>query len=252
MAAARSGDRDRRQRDRARDAAGRADASGRLVLFPSRYLDQKVTIIGQFGGRNLLGDLPDAPGNSRYDFVLRSADAAIWVSNLRPRGRDFELALDARIDTGRWVAGQRRRASRAAASSGWTRPARRSRSRSRRPRPPTDARRSACRPRRRPKWSSARRRPTKPTSRCRPTSGFSSRATSTRRRSGTASACATRDDARADGPCPPTEFTTQYLPANRVLEIRFAQPLEPFRTVADRARRGHPGHATSSRSSPGR
>jgi hypothetical protein len=34
---------------------------------------------------------------------VRSADAAIWVTNLRPRGKDFELALDARIDTGRWV-----------------------------------------------------------------------------------------------------------------------------------------------------
>jgi len=74
-----------------------------VVLHPSRYLDQRVTLVGQFGGRNLLGDLPDAPGQSRWDFVLRSADAAVWVTNLRPRGRDFELALDARIDTGRWV-----------------------------------------------------------------------------------------------------------------------------------------------------
>jgi hypothetical protein len=74
-----------------------------IVLFPSRYVDQKVTLVGQFGGRNLLGDLPDAPGQSRYDFVLRSADAAIWVTNLRPRGKDFELAVDARIDTGRWL-----------------------------------------------------------------------------------------------------------------------------------------------------
>src|SRR4029079_16904633 len=74
-----------------------------IVLYPSRYLDQRVTVTGQFGGRKLLGDLPDAPGLSRYDFVLRSADAAIWVTNLRPRGKDFELALDARIDTGRWL-----------------------------------------------------------------------------------------------------------------------------------------------------
>jgi hypothetical protein len=78
-----------------------------LVLEPTRYLDQKVTISGQFGGRNLLGDLPDAPGKSRYDFVLRSADAAIWVINMRPKGKDqgkdFELSVDARIDTGRWL-----------------------------------------------------------------------------------------------------------------------------------------------------
>ena len=74
-----------------------------MVLYPSRYLEQKVTVVGQFAGRNLLGDLPDAPGRSRYDFVLRSVDAAIWVTNIQPRGRDFDLALDARIDTGRWL-----------------------------------------------------------------------------------------------------------------------------------------------------
>ncbi len=74
-----------------------------VVLFPSRYLDQTITLTGQFAGRNLLGDLPDAPAVSRWDFVLRSGDAAIWVTNLRPRGKDFELVLDARIDTGRWL-----------------------------------------------------------------------------------------------------------------------------------------------------
>jgi hypothetical protein len=80
-----------------------------IVLNPSRYLDQKVAITGQFSGRNLLGEMPDAPGKSRYDFVLRSTDAAIWVANMRPRlkdtnGKDLELGLDARIDTGRWLA----------------------------------------------------------------------------------------------------------------------------------------------------
>jgi hypothetical protein len=78
-----------------------------IVLNPSRYLDQKVTVSGQFAGRNLLGDLPDAPGKSRYDFVLRSSDAALWVINMRPRakdqGRDVELSLDARLDTHRWL-----------------------------------------------------------------------------------------------------------------------------------------------------
>jgi len=79
-----------------------------IVLNPDRYAEQKVTISGQFSGRNLLGDLPDAPGKSRYDFVLRSTDAAIWITQMRPRlkdasGKDVELGLDARIDTGRWL-----------------------------------------------------------------------------------------------------------------------------------------------------
>jgi hypothetical protein len=79
-----------------------------IVLNPSRYVDQKVAVTGQFSGRNLLGDLPDAPARSRYDFVLRSADAAIWVANMRPRlrdanGKEFELALDSRLDSSRWL-----------------------------------------------------------------------------------------------------------------------------------------------------
>src|SRR5258708_11375812 len=79
-----------------------------IVLNPDRYIDQKVTITGQFSGRNLLGDMPDAPAKSRYAFVLRSTDAALWVINMRPKlrdanGKEFELGLDARIDTGRWL-----------------------------------------------------------------------------------------------------------------------------------------------------
>ncbi len=74
-----------------------------IVLFPARYVDQKVTITGQFGGRNLFGDLPDAPGKSRYDFVLRSADTAVWVSGAQPKGRGFNFSLDSRLDSGRWL-----------------------------------------------------------------------------------------------------------------------------------------------------
>jgi hypothetical protein len=79
-----------------------------VVLDASRYVDRKVTITGQYYGRNLTGDLPDSPGQSRYDFVLRAADASVWVTGVRPRGRDragrnFELALDARLDTGKWL-----------------------------------------------------------------------------------------------------------------------------------------------------
>ena len=74
-----------------------------IVLHPSRYLNQKVTISGQYAGRNLLGDIPDAPARSRWDFVIRSADAAIWVSGARPKGKGFDFALDSRLDSGRWL-----------------------------------------------------------------------------------------------------------------------------------------------------
>jgi hypothetical protein len=74
-----------------------------IALHPSRYVDQKVTVTGQFGARNLFGDLPDSPGKNRYDFVLRSADAAIWVSGAQPKGKGFNFSLDSRIDSGRWL-----------------------------------------------------------------------------------------------------------------------------------------------------
>jgi hypothetical protein len=74
-----------------------------LTLFPTRFVDQKVTILGQFGGRNLFGDLPDAPGKSRYDFVLRSADSAIWITGAQAKGKGFNFSLDSRLDSGRWL-----------------------------------------------------------------------------------------------------------------------------------------------------
>jgi len=74
-----------------------------LALEPWRYDGQKVTITGNFRGRNLFGDLPGAPGTSRYDFVLRAADGAIWVTGLRPRGRGFDLDIDRRLDTDQWL-----------------------------------------------------------------------------------------------------------------------------------------------------
>ncbi|MBI1875252.1 MAG: hypothetical protein HYS05_15380 [Acidobacteria bacterium] len=74
-----------------------------IALEPQRYLDQRVTIRGQFRGRNLYGDLPASPAVSRWDFVLRSGDAAIWVTQVRPRGKSFDLDINARVDTSRWL-----------------------------------------------------------------------------------------------------------------------------------------------------
>lgn len=74
-----------------------------LALDPAAHLDEAVTISGRFRGRNLYGDLPSAPGRSRWDFVLASVDAAVWVVGREPRGDGFELDVQARIDTGRWL-----------------------------------------------------------------------------------------------------------------------------------------------------
>lgn len=74
-----------------------------LALEPWKFEGQTATLVGQFRGRNLFGDQPDAPKKSRYDFVLKLADASIWVTGLRPRGKGFDLNVDARVDTSNWV-----------------------------------------------------------------------------------------------------------------------------------------------------
>jgi hypothetical protein len=204
-----------------------------IILHSARYRDQKVTITGQFSGRNLLGELPDAPGRSRYDFVLRSADAAIWVSNIQPKGkdkgRDFDLGLDSRIDTNRWVTvsgkvQQGRGLIWIEADAGSLSLAR----------PPTET----------PVEEPIRVAPGLP-----PEVVFSaptedesdvSLATSVRIQFSRDIDQATLKghlrvsylESQSGEPATPTlEFTTQYNSAIRVLELRFPKPLERFRTV---------------------
>lgn len=74
-----------------------------IALAPERFDNKPVTIVGRFKGRNLYGDLPQALGKSKWDFILQSADAAVWVTGVRPRGRGFDLDPAARVDTGRWL-----------------------------------------------------------------------------------------------------------------------------------------------------
>jgi hypothetical protein len=209
-----------------------------IVLHPARYLDQKVTITGQYSGRNLLGDVADAPAKSRYDFVLRAADAALWVVNMRPRmkdanGKDIELALDARIDTSRWltVRGTVRRARGLllldADAGGLTLA-----------KPPTET----------PTEQEQIRVPAGPP----PEVIFS---TPTQDETDVSSGTAVRIQfsrdldpqtlkgkirvryleaqsvARGEPVAPAADFTLQYSGANRVVELRFAKPLERFRTV---------------------
>ena len=74
-----------------------------IALAPAQFENRGVTLVGRFRGRNLYGDLPTALNKGKWDFVLQSADAAIWVTGIRPKGKDFELDPGARADTGKWV-----------------------------------------------------------------------------------------------------------------------------------------------------
>jgi len=210
-----------------------------IVLDAARYLDQEVTITGQYEGRNLMGDMADAPGQSRYDFVLRSADAAIWVTNLRPkgkdaRGKDFELGPDARIDTGRWlqVSGKVKQGrgllwvdgeagSLAVAT------------------PSTDTAVEEEAPSRVPAA------PAPEVVFSAPTADESDVAMATNIRIQFSrdldqatlkghvrvSYLDSQSVERGEPTTPTAEFASTYLPANRVLELKFAKPLERFRTV---------------------
>jgi hypothetical protein len=72
-----------------------------IALEPDRFVGQTLTVSGRFRGANLYGDLPQSPGKSRYDFVLQSVDASVWITGARPRGRGFNLDPSRRLDTGK-------------------------------------------------------------------------------------------------------------------------------------------------------
>ena len=74
-----------------------------LALDPLRFDGQSVTVSGRFRGRNLFGDQPAGPGRSKFDFVIQLADSSVWVVGRRPKGQGFDLNVDARVDTGRWL-----------------------------------------------------------------------------------------------------------------------------------------------------
>jgi hypothetical protein len=74
-----------------------------IALAPVQFENRMVTLVGRFRGRNLYGDLPQGVAKSKWDFVLQSADAAVWVTGLRPKAKDFDLDPGARVDTGRWL-----------------------------------------------------------------------------------------------------------------------------------------------------
>jgi hypothetical protein len=74
-----------------------------IALQPTRFEGRTVTVRGRFRGRNLLGDLPAWPRQSEWDFVLQTADAAVWVVGKRPRGDGFDLSTTSRAQTGRWL-----------------------------------------------------------------------------------------------------------------------------------------------------
>ncbi|MGH9320426.1 MAG: Ig-like domain-containing protein [Vicinamibacteria bacterium] len=74
-----------------------------LVEDPTPYMGKNVVVLGKFRGSNLYGDLSIRDKRTPRDFVIKVADAAIWVTGRRPRGKGFRLDASKRRDTGEWL-----------------------------------------------------------------------------------------------------------------------------------------------------
>jgi hypothetical protein len=74
-----------------------------LVKDPAPHFGKQVTVLGKFRGSNLYGDLSIKDKRTPRDFVIKVAEAAIWVTGRRPWGEGFKLDPAKRRDTGEWV-----------------------------------------------------------------------------------------------------------------------------------------------------
>jgi hypothetical protein len=78
---------------------------GAVTSFPDRFCDRPVRLTGRYSGRGASTSILQPLRRGRWDFVLRGEDAAVWVTGLRPVGRDFDLDPRAAPDseTNRWL-----------------------------------------------------------------------------------------------------------------------------------------------------
>jgi hypothetical protein len=205
-----------------------------IVLFPSRYIDQRVTVTGQFSGRNLFGDLPDAPGKGRYDFVLRSSDSAIWISGAQPKGKGFNFSLDSRLDSGRWL--EITGVLKAGRGLEWLEVSNDGIQLGKAPSetPPAEAEPIRVAPAPRPEvvFSTPTQDETDVSMGTHVRIQFSRDIDqSTLKGHVKASYLESQTKERGEPDTPTAEFTTQYTAATRVLELKFTKPLERFRTM---------------------
>ncbi|TDI34580.1 MAG: hypothetical protein E2P02_29730 [Acidobacteria bacterium] len=86
------------------DVSGVNDVDLRdLVKDPANYVGKQIVVYGKFRGNNLYGDLSIKDKRTPRDFIIKLADAAIWVTGRRPRGDGFRLDPKKRRDTGKWL-----------------------------------------------------------------------------------------------------------------------------------------------------
>lgn len=74
-----------------------------LVSQPDRRDGLRVHVVGQFRGANLFGDLPSRSRLRSDDWVLKNDVYAVWVTGRKPKGQGFNLDVDLKRDTGKWL-----------------------------------------------------------------------------------------------------------------------------------------------------
>ena len=74
-----------------------------LVGDPDPWLSRRIEVIGKFRGNNLFGDLSIKDKKTPRDFVIKTAEEAIWVTGMRPAGNGFRFDPTRRRDTGKWL-----------------------------------------------------------------------------------------------------------------------------------------------------
>lgn len=88
--------------ERARRAVTSAGL-GEVLDGADSQIGRTVRVLGQFGGRNLLKDLPADSAPDTEAWVLRDGRQAVWVVGKRPEGSGFKLNPDYAPDAARWL-----------------------------------------------------------------------------------------------------------------------------------------------------
>jgi hypothetical protein len=74
-----------------------------VAAAPESFDEQNVTVVGQFRGANLFGDLPVDSRRKDSDWVIADGPAAVWVTGKKPKGRGWQLDLHSKSDSRWWM-----------------------------------------------------------------------------------------------------------------------------------------------------
>ncbi|HEY6546860.1 MAG TPA: Ig-like domain-containing protein [Vicinamibacteria bacterium] len=74
-----------------------------LVSGAGRYDGKTIRVYGRFRGKNLYGDLPSRSQRQSRDWVVKDDLFAIWVTGRKPKGSGFELDINMKRDTEKWI-----------------------------------------------------------------------------------------------------------------------------------------------------